>query len=117
MSLVAWGAQEADVSSARAATREARARLNDRPLGWSSLGRRPPRDLDVVIPLDEPTVGSKAVAPCPAGGLHDERLFTRPLHLWFFLARGAAARACAVDEVSGAPLRGLQSKEAPPASH
>ena len=27
MSLVAWGAQEADVSSARAATREARARL------------------------------------------------------------------------------------------
>ena len=78
---------------------------------------RPPRDLDVVIPLDEPTaavaVGSKAVAPCPAGGLHDERLFTRPLHLWFFLASGAAVRACAVDEVSGAPLRGLQSKEAP----
>ena len=27
VSLVAWGAQEADVSSARAATREARARL------------------------------------------------------------------------------------------
>ena len=86
------------------------------PWGGPRLGR-PPRDLDVVIPLDEPTaavaVGSKAVAPCPAGGLHDERLFTRPLHLWFFLASGAAVRACAVDEVSGAPLRGLQPKEAP----
>ena len=56
---------------------------------------RPPRDLDVVIPLDEPTaavaVGSKAVAPCPAGGLHDERLFTRPLGpstFGFFLRAG-----------------------------
>ena len=46
-------------------------------------------------------------------GIRNHGFFTRPLHLWFFLASGAAVRACAVDEVSGAPLRGLQSKEAP----